>query len=319
MSSLNAKLLAGRRVNFNGADSQSSQTGPSPKAAPKAFSPEAPSSSTTAPPKATSAATPQPRAENYTGEPSARTPWNESYDKLPARPSVAKERTSGKQLVDEMRRINALNVEPSPSTPQLPKAAGPPPSVPGTLREENSAQDDDQRGKKGFKGDDSNTQSSANKEFTHRYYQVVPEHFLQALDFECCRPGNFKHEPIHVMGDMIVFKHHGAEEYFPHWASPFMVNCGGEELFVRPTAEVIASLQAVVSFWGSCIALHHTVVFMCSPDSLAMFSTADWIKEWSKLRYMRDRIPHMSTSQICWSLKPDLQWEKLMYFHAFSA
>eukprot|EP00969_Alexandrium_andersonii_P089673 3959765-Alexandrium_andersonii.AAC.1 len=27
----------------------------------------------------------------------------------------------------------------------------------------------------------------------------------------------------------------------------------------------------------------------------------------------------MSTSQICYALKPDLQWEKLMYFHAFSA
>eukprot|EP00969_Alexandrium_andersonii_P356045 15445731-Alexandrium_andersonii.AAC.1 len=34
---------------------------------------------------------------------------------------------------------------------------------------------------------------------------------------------------------------------------------------------------------------------------------------------MKDHIPHMSTSQICWALKPDLQWEKLTYFHAFSA
>eukprot|EP00969_Alexandrium_andersonii_P348883 15426097-Alexandrium_andersonii.AAC.1 len=26
----------------------------------------------------------------------------------------------------------------------------------------------------------------------------------------------------------------------------------------------------------------------------------------------------MSTSEICWALQPDLQWEKLMYFHAFT-
>eukprot|EP00969_Alexandrium_andersonii_P101750 4490988-Alexandrium_andersonii.AAC.1 len=73
-----------------------------------------------------------------------------------------------------MVRINALNMEPSPFTlqlskgasplaSQLPKSAGPAPSVPGTLRQEKNSTQEDQRGKKAFKGSDSNTQSSANK------------------------------------------------------------------------------------------------------------------------------------------------------------
>eukprot|EP00969_Alexandrium_andersonii_P266883 11794571-Alexandrium_andersonii.AAC.1 len=63
---------------------------------------------------------------------------------------------------EEMAMTNALNLEP-------PAPKGPAPSVPGALREDDS-KSEEQRGKSGFKGDDSNTQSSANQEFTHYYY-----------------------------------------------------------------------------------------------------------------------------------------------------
>eukprot|EP00969_Alexandrium_andersonii_P298076 13174561-Alexandrium_andersonii.AAC.1 len=54
----NKELLTGRKVNFKSEAIPTSQTGPSPKAAPKSFAPEAPSSSTSPAPKATSPTSP---------------------------------------------------------------------------------------------------------------------------------------------------------------------------------------------------------------------------------------------------------------------
>eukprot|EP00969_Alexandrium_andersonii_P042959 1884237-Alexandrium_andersonii.AAC.1 len=34
---------------------------------------------------------------------------------------------------------------------------------------------------------------------------------------------------------------------------------------------------------------------------------------------MKGHIPHMATSDICFALQPDLQWEKFTHFHVFAA
>eukprot|EP00969_Alexandrium_andersonii_P298906 13213176-Alexandrium_andersonii.AAC.1 len=71
-----------------------------------------------------------------------------------------------------MKNINALNFEPPAQ-----------PSAPGKLREDKPSVDHNQRGQASFKGSDSNKQRDANKEFSHYYYDVDPEHFLHALAF----------------------------------------------------------------------------------------------------------------------------------------
>eukprot|EP00969_Alexandrium_andersonii_P310608 13725421-Alexandrium_andersonii.AAC.1 len=87
---------------------------------------------------------------------------------------------------------------------------------------------------------------------------------------------------------------------------------------LRETSDVINSLRDFVSFWGQCIALQQTVVDLCSLDMVAMHSPVEYLQEWQRLRYMKDHIPHMRTSEICWALEPDLMFEKLIYFHALS-
>eukprot|EP00969_Alexandrium_andersonii_P097675 4312546-Alexandrium_andersonii.AAC.1 len=59
------------------------------------------------------------------------------------------------------------------------------PSAPGKLREDKPEVDLQQHGESNFKGADSNKQSSANKEFSRRYFDVDPERFVHALAFEC--------------------------------------------------------------------------------------------------------------------------------------
>eukprot|EP00969_Alexandrium_andersonii_P277664 12273777-Alexandrium_andersonii.AAC.1 len=57
--------------------------------------------------------------------------------------------------------------------------------------------------------DSSNAQSNADKEFSHRYFDVGPRDFAHALDFEYSRPGNYvKGERKGMAG--FFFKQHGA-------------------------------------------------------------------------------------------------------------
>eukprot|EP00969_Alexandrium_andersonii_P244974 10824733-Alexandrium_andersonii.AAC.1 len=180
---------------------------------------------------------------------------------------------------------HALNLEPT-ATSQSPSI--PAPSVPGRVQPETSLSQEEQRGKESFKGDNSNSQSTSGKEFSHHYNSVVPKDFICALGFESFRPGNFKHDPTNVMGDVVCFKYHGAPEYFPIWAEPCMVVEAGGNWFIRPTSDVIKSLQDFVSFWGACIALQQTVVDLCSAEAFVMHTPKGFFQEWQKLRYMRD-------------------------------
>eukprot|EP00969_Alexandrium_andersonii_P152455 6741901-Alexandrium_andersonii.AAC.1 len=102
-----------------------------------------------------------------------KTPWNKSYDKLPARPKAFKKKMPS---VDEMKRINAMNLEPSGSAsytsaaaaeswqaPSTPAASVPAASVPGKVQPPTSPSQEEQRGQESFKGDNSNSQSTSGK------------------------------------------------------------------------------------------------------------------------------------------------------------
>eukprot|EP00969_Alexandrium_andersonii_P152449 6741668-Alexandrium_andersonii.AAC.1 len=70
-----------------------------------------------------------------------------------------------------MVRINALNLEPTATSSQAPQASTPAPSVPGKVTSGTPPSQEEQRGKEGFKGEDSDSQSTSGKEFTHHYYE----------------------------------------------------------------------------------------------------------------------------------------------------
>eukprot|EP00969_Alexandrium_andersonii_P018222 796881-Alexandrium_andersonii.AAC.1 len=82
------------------------------------------------------------------------------------------------------KNINAMGLD---------APAGFEPSAPGKLREDKPKVGLQPRGESNFKGADSNKQSNANKEFSHRYFDADPEHFAHALGFEYFKPGNDTH------------------------------------------------------------------------------------------------------------------------------
>eukprot|EP00969_Alexandrium_andersonii_P030825 1345669-Alexandrium_andersonii.AAC.1 len=90
---------------------------------------------------------------------------------------------------------------PMPSCPSFVVSSGP------------AAAEKAQRGVPDFKGENSNSQPTANKEFTHRYFDAGQVDFAHAMDFEYSRPG------VYVKGglnghDGFFFKTHGVAGYF---------------------------------------------------------------------------------------------------------
>eukprot|EP00969_Alexandrium_andersonii_P087788 3872382-Alexandrium_andersonii.AAC.1 len=77
----------------------------------------------------------------------------------------------------------------------------------------------------------------------------------------------------------------------------------------------MASLRAFIGFWGGAVALQAAAAFPCAEEAIAYYAVNEWFKEWGKLSYMKGHIPHVATSDICWALKPDLQWGKFTHFH----
>eukprot|EP00969_Alexandrium_andersonii_P127951 5654330-Alexandrium_andersonii.AAC.1 len=75
-----------------------------------------------------------------------------------------------------MKNINAMNFDAPATSPQ--------PSVPGRVTSETSKAPEvekQQRGAPNSMGDDSNSQSNADKEFSRYYFGVDPEDFAHAL------------------------------------------------------------------------------------------------------------------------------------------
>eukprot|EP00969_Alexandrium_andersonii_P335535 14829402-Alexandrium_andersonii.AAC.1 len=68
-------------------------------------------------------------------------------------------------------------------------------------------------------------------------------------------------------------------------------------------------LKSFVGFWGSAVALQPAVAFLVAENAAAFYSINEWFEEWGKRSYMKGHIPRMATSEICFALQPDLQWE----------
>eukprot|EP00969_Alexandrium_andersonii_P198846 8781030-Alexandrium_andersonii.AAC.1 len=77
----------------------------------------------------------------------------------------------------------------------------------------------------------------------------------------------------------------------------------------RASQDIVHSLKTFVTFWGGALAIHPQVHFLLTEEAANLHTVDEWFQEWEQLSYVRGYIPHVATSDICFALLPDLQWE----------